>query len=56
MNKAKLGRNPKHNNTRVIWSACRDLQVLSVQCFQGLNPSAARATLSHLLRLMLWPQ
>jgi hypothetical protein len=44
MNKAKLGLNPKHNNTRVTWSACRDLHVLPAQRIQVLVPLAARSS------------
>jgi len=48
MNKAKLGLNPEHNNTRVTWSACRDLKALPAQCYR-VPPSILQAS------SMAWP-
>jgi hypothetical protein len=47
MNKAKLGLNPEHNNTRVTWSACRDLEALPAPRTQVFPAFAATA--SHAL-------
>ncbi|WP_218186823.1 hypothetical protein, partial [Pseudomonas sp. NBRC 111127] len=45
MNKAKLGLNPEHNNTRVTWSACRDLKALRAQCHRVPPPFMQAASL-----------
>ena len=52
MNKAKLGLNPEHNNTRVTWSACRDLKALRAQCHRVPPPFMQAAS----LLLPPWPQ
>ncbi|CAO3309040.1 conserved hypothetical protein [Pseudomonas sp. P14-2025] len=52
MNKAKLGFNPKHNNTRVTWFACRDLKALPAQCHR-VHPSFLQASS---MAWSPWPQ